>query len=220
MIDTYAPNTNGRDFIVGDLHGCFLTLEQEMESAGFDTDHDRLFSVGDLVDRGLESERALEFIDEPWFHPVRGNHEQMAIDYLCGRVSGSDYVRNGGAWFIGMPKVEQQDYAVAFQMMPLAIEVDLGRCRIGIVHADCPVENWADLEAALNGPNRDMFEEWMLWSRARYDERRADGVKGIDTVFVGHTVVPAGFRLGNVAYIDTGAVYGRELTLLNLSALP
>jgi len=33
-------------------------------------------------------------------------------------------------------------------------------------------------------------------------------VEGIDRVFVGHTIVGAPRRLGNVYYIDTGAVSG------------
>ena len=47
-----GPNRTGRDFVVGDVHGCFRTLEQALGQVGFDRERDRLFSVGDLVNRG------------------------------------------------------------------------------------------------------------------------------------------------------------------------
>ena len=40
--------------------------------------------------------------------------------------------------------------------------------------------------------------------------------KGIDYVFLGHTVVEQIAVLGNVHYIDTGAVFGGKLSLINL----
>ena len=51
----FAQNTVGRDFAVGDIHGCFTELQRGLEAIGFDPSTDRLFSVGDLVDRGPES---------------------------------------------------------------------------------------------------------------------------------------------------------------------
>ena len=51
----FAQNTVGRDFAVGDIHGCFTELQRGLDAIGFDPSTDRLFSVGDLVDRGPES---------------------------------------------------------------------------------------------------------------------------------------------------------------------
>ena len=75
---------NGADwrniFVVGDLHGCYTLLMNELEKVSFDPAHDLLISVGDLVDRGAENVECLELITMPWFRAVRGNHEQMMID--------------------------------------------------------------------------------------------------------------------------------------------
>lgn len=79
-----AANTQGRDLAVGDIHGHFGRLVMCLEQAGFDPAVDRLFSVGDLVDRGPYSEAALQWLDRPWFHAVQGNHEALAITYLRG----------------------------------------------------------------------------------------------------------------------------------------
>ena len=45
----------GRDFVVGDVHGCFRTVENALRRVGFDPGCDRLFSVGGLVNRGPNS---------------------------------------------------------------------------------------------------------------------------------------------------------------------
>jgi len=71
-IVSQPANTLGRDFIVGDLHGCRSLLEDLLAEVAFDGARDRLFSVGDLVDRGPDSEGCLELLKEPWFYPVLG----------------------------------------------------------------------------------------------------------------------------------------------------
>ena len=48
----FPRNADGRDFVVGDLHGMYAVLERALESVGFAPDRDRLFSVGDLIDPG------------------------------------------------------------------------------------------------------------------------------------------------------------------------
>ena len=53
------PAAGGRDWIVGDVHGCFQTLRQALAAIDFEPGRDRLFSVGDLIDRGPHSNEAL-----------------------------------------------------------------------------------------------------------------------------------------------------------------
>ena len=142
----FERNQAGRDFVVGDIHGCFSKLDDKMRHIGFNPVHDRLFSVGDLVDRGPESARALAFLRLPWFHSVRGNHEQMAIDFANGNLDRATYAFNGGGWFIALPHGEQTSFVGAFSAMPFAIEVETDDGLVGIVHADCPVPIWSELQ--------------------------------------------------------------------------
>ena len=81
-LKTFAANETGRDFVIGDLHGSFSLLEKMLEHVSFDTETDRLFSVGDLVDRGPESLECLELLQMPWFHSVYSNHENMMETFL------------------------------------------------------------------------------------------------------------------------------------------
>ncbi|VTU44929.1 metallophosphoesterase [Variovorax sp. RA8] len=75
-----ARNQAGRDFVIGDVHGAFDEVWKAMKLAGFDRSRDPLFSVGDLVDRGVGSHRAGRFLAQPYVLAVRGNHEADLID--------------------------------------------------------------------------------------------------------------------------------------------
>ena len=59
-----STNQSGRDLVVGDVHGCFRTLERALSELDFIPSRDRLFGVGDLVNRGPHSENALLWIEE------------------------------------------------------------------------------------------------------------------------------------------------------------
>jgi hypothetical protein len=77
LVRALPSNQKGRDFVVGDLHGCFDLLDRLLEIVRFDPANDRLFSVGDLVDRCPDSFRCISFLGSPWFHAVEGNHEYI-----------------------------------------------------------------------------------------------------------------------------------------------
>ncbi|WP_313047783.1 metallophosphoesterase [Pseudomonas soli] len=87
---------------MGDIHGYFELLEWLLAEVDFDTSTDRLFSTGDLVDRGPFSEQAQSWMTHSWFHAVRGNHEQMAIDCAAGVGDPGRHARNGGRGFISL----------------------------------------------------------------------------------------------------------------------
>lgn len=91
----FTPNTAGRDFVVGDLHGCFGLLMLALDKLAFDFKRDRLFSVGDLIDRGEQSEQCLKLLDEPWMHAIAGNHEYMFIEMLKSEAHTLHFLKMG-----------------------------------------------------------------------------------------------------------------------------
>jgi Calcineurin-like phosphoesterase. len=228
IVRKFPRNTAGRDFIVGDIHGCFDAVRAAMADAEFNEAQDRLFSVGDLVDRGPSSEEAVDWIAQPWFHAVRGNHEQMAIGVAGGRHDLHTYAMNGGRWFIALDDYRQQLTAQAFETLPVAIEIDHTEGRIGLVHAEVYGDSWDDFTAALAGDlskskHRNLLE-YALWSRSRWQAHRSGystaPIKDLRALFVGHTPVEDVLTLANVVYVDTGAVFkGGRLTLAEISSL-
>lgn len=225
FVQRFERNTVGRDFAVGDIHGHFKALETVLEGVGFDRAKDRLFSVGDLVDRGPDSELSLDWIDEPWFHAVRGNHEDMAIRWPSGNMDAANYAANGGSWNVSNPRHASLAYSWAFDALPVAIEVETEGGKVGIVHADCPFPTWRDFVVSLDDESmsnkmRKAVFEAALWSRERIQDEDRSGVPDIRALIVGHTPLKKPAVLGNVHYIDTGGWFrDGYFTLINLATL-
>jgi len=206
----FPQNHQGRDFVVGDLHGMFHTLEELLLSINFNKETDRLFSVGDLVDRGPESKRVIEFLNQPWFHAIQGNHEQLLLQ---SEESESIYEawtkRAGGKWWI---------------TTSLAFQVSTETGEIGIIHADIPLGlSWQEFIKQLQ--NNTELQQHVQWSRLRHryitSSEMVPKIDGIDLVVVGHSIVPKPIYTANLCYIDTGAAYtehklNSQLTILQI----
>lgn len=204
----FGKNLKGNDYVIGDVHGDWDNVDQALLDVKFDDDNDRLFSVGDLIDRGPESERALEWLAKPYFFAIRGNHEDMCIEVFNSKWSNDNYILNGGAWFMGLQRAEQQMYVDAFSALPYTIQIDTDDGKVGLVHAEVPGNDW------LN-PNPDV--ETMVWARSKFKSQDTTVVANIDKVYVGHTPLKYPAQLGNVYYIDTGSVYPEgSLTIVKL----
>lgn len=220
---TLQRNTCGRDFVVGDLHGMFAVLERLLEAIHFEPAQDRLFSVGDLVDRGPDSPRALAYLDKPWFHAIRGNHEDILVKHCEAPDDHALYeqwMRNGGSWWKDTTATVRRQLYHQLSRLPLAMEVDTQRGLVGIVHADLPAEHdWPAFVAALKGGDGQAILT-ALWSRQRAKLWRiAARVPGVKDIYCGHTMVKTPRSAGNVHYIDTGACHPAfgQLTAVNLN---
>src|SRR5690606_15825828 len=98
------------DFVVGDIHGCYGLLMERLRAVDFDESRDRLYSVGDLTDRGPNSLEVLGLLKKPWVHAVQGNHDIMLLNWLnmynSDLFSPADFLRNGGAWVTELSEFE------------------------------------------------------------------------------------------------------------------
>jgi serine/threonine protein phosphatase 1 len=138
----HPANTSGRDFIVGDLHGCRDMLETLLSCVRFDAKSDRLFSVGDLVDRGPDSEGCLNLLEEPWFFPVLGNHDAMLMAWILGdsrdrRAHKYEYAfkHEGGLEWAGQFS-RASTFLPLLQSLPFVRVVGSGGSRFQVVHAE------------------------------------------------------------------------------------
>lgn len=216
----FARNPVGRDFVVGDVHGMFPALRELLALARFDEERDRLFSVGDLIDRGPDSRGALDWLAKPWLHAVRGNHEQLLLDSDDPSVRDLWVRHNGGRWWLDCGPAERAAFRMACADLPIAIEIAASWGKVGVVHADAPRSNsWTDFLSRLDMQDERAVEH-ALWSRERVAGRTPGRVSGIDLVVCGHTPTTRIVEAENVRFIDTGAVYrqfaGARLTMIEI----
>lgn len=211
------PNSRGRDYFVGDIHGHFHKLAASLERLGFNPAIDRLVSVGDLIDRGPESHLALDWLSYPWFHAVRGNHEELFLAWRSLRHHPAHHEAfehqycndNGGAWIKQLSTSTCEQLEKAFLALPYFIAVPARGRTIGVVHAELPADTrWPDL---LSCELSDEQLTTMTWSRNSWkawrvgDDRLEPWITGLDAVVTGHNRVPEPQPWGNLVFIDTGA---------------
>lgn len=220
LLQHVPANTQGRDWAVGDIHGHFSQLQAALQSVGFKPARDRLFAVGDLVDRGPESAQVLHWLAQPWFYAVRGNHEDMLCRGEAGDAQASQlHAHCGGDWLYDeLTPAQRQQCVQALGRLPLAIEVQTPDGPVGLVHADLPFDDWQPLrEGALS--LRD--QRYCLWSIDRWQRQYEQPVRHIRAVVHGHMTLPRARVLGNVHFIDTfDSEHGSgHFSLLNLHTL-
>jgi serine/threonine protein phosphatase 1 len=212
LVQHFPVNTQGRDFVVGDLHGCVDALRYLLRTVSFDGTRDRLFSVGDLVDRGTQSVEAIGLLDKPWFHAVLGNHEDSLCAVVEGRLKRHWWYSIGGAWSSAVPERQLHLYAQRLQRMPLVIVVGSGGSRFNVLHA----EFFGDDHELDSGKFSEEVLHRLLWGRdlatgAVLPARQS----GLSTTYCGHTPMREIRHIGAQVFIDTGAFApGGKLTLI------
>lgn len=193
-------------WVVGDIHGCFSLLMAKLRLCHFDPWQDLLVSVGDVIDRGPDSLRCLKLLRKRWIIAVRGNHEQMGLDALA---TGEQFLwfMNGGSWFAQAEQPAAKAALETCRQLPRILEL---RCQNGIhviAHADYPDDNYQW--------QKEVDLQRVLWDRTRL-MNKGNGIRGADHFWFGHTPLRQRLDHENLHYIDTGAVFGGELTLVQL----
>jgi bis(5'-nucleosyl)-tetraphosphatase (symmetrical) len=76
-------------YAIGDLQGCFFSFQDLLKKIQFNTEHDRLWFVGDLINRGPGSLEVLRWIFERQSSVVAvlGNHDLHTLVVAEGFVS-------------------------------------------------------------------------------------------------------------------------------------
>lgn len=248
LVQYLTLNKQGRDFIIGDIHGHKKRFLKALESVGFDKSRDRLFCTGDLIDKGKHNLFILDSLREDWFFAIRGNHEQMLINRfefplvkpgwgsrIQTRFEAEDqHQRGGGKWFgrLWNDLAKQRIYQ-NLSALPYAITLQTEFGDIGLVHAEVPerFESWNEfLKNLINDSdvrddavwNRYAIESVYHANKGEYWEAEFQDaprfIKDIILTVHGHTMSHEPVVHGNQVWIDTAYRTG-ELTILEVSQL-
>lgn len=222
---TLPENRQGCDYFVGDIHGAQDKLRAELDSIGFDYRNDRLIGVGDTLDRGEGSRHIWQLLEEPWFHSVRGNHENLFLRWMKIQQAESAGLRGnvfsmyyralscGGRWTENAEPADLLRIQRQVRKLPYSMTVEQpGGQRIGVIHAEVPDGcAWGDVTDGTVDRMK------MTWGRQRirgkaHDDRHR--IAGVDALVVGHTVVPSPTIMGNIVYLDCGGWMDRPFAVV------
>jgi serine/threonine protein phosphatase 1 len=216
---TFTKNTLGDDYIVGDIHGHYDRLMEHLDKHKFDFSVDRLFCVGDLIDRGPSSAKMIDLLSEHWFFSLLGNHEYFMLSGLkhSNNKDKMRWLQNGGEWIANSDPTLWPQWFNQLSQLPVAMQLEGKNGKTyGLLHADFPSHHWS---------NFDSFDqkklETCLWSRLNFNKRSEHVVEGIDYLVHGHNSTghminnkSAPLLLGNRYYIEPGAYKGEDFILL------
>ncbi|HEV7903567.1 MAG TPA: metallophosphoesterase [Pyrinomonadaceae bacterium] len=191
-----------RTIVVGDIHGCFDELTELLEKAALD-DADRVVSVGDLVTKGEKSREVLDlFMSDARFSAVLGNHDLALLRYWRGESNTLKAAQRKTAAEL---EDDRERYFNYLASLPLLI--DLGTHLV--VHAGVrpgvpfDVQSPDDLTALRTlGADR-TSRDGTPW----YEVYRGEKI-----VLFGHWPASAPRRAPCAIGLDTGCVYGYDLT--------
>ncbi len=85
-------------WVVGDIHGCYLTFRKLLEDKIQPSKKDTIFLLGDMIDRGPRTKETLDYIMDLQQQnyiilPVKGNHEERLVWLYFYKQSIFDFLR-------------------------------------------------------------------------------------------------------------------------------
>lgn len=217
--------------IIGDVHGCASELRTLLTELGWQIEYDgqhavgathpegrRAVFVGDLVDRGPDTPGVLRLVmgmvAAGTALCVSGNHEAKLVRALKGaRVTASHGLAESLEQLTAEPE-EFRDDALRF-MDGLIAHYVLDGGWLVVAHAG--------LKEAYHGRSSGRVRAFALYgdTTGETDEYGlpvrypwAQEYRGTAMVVYGHTPVPSAEWVNNTICLDTGVVFGGELTAL------
>lgn len=144
------------------------------------------------TDRHSDSKYILDYVNEPWYISIRGNHEELFIASHEAQWTPFDnsvkcLKQNGGEWAWLLSDVERRMIYESFKVLPLAIELLLPEDMVvGIVHAECPYNDWEKFKVITKAELEWDGEATAQWSRSKYDRNDETIINGVDLLMVGN----------------------------------
>jgi len=187
-----------RRIFVGDIQGCLEQLKQLLAAVDFVAGRDRLIPVGDLVNKGPESEGVLDLAMQLNAEPVLGNHD---LHWLAkGRATS-----HHETWLRAQPIVRVFDDLIAVHagLHPAWPEDKLSKLTEQEIHFAVNVR-YCDAEGQRPSsdwpPPGPPYRPW------------DDFYTGSKRVVFGHWARRRLVNRPNCVGLDTGCVYGGQLT--------
>ena len=196
---------SGRTFFIGDVHGCDVALQTLLETLALTADDTAVF-LGDLIDRGPDSNRVIEQIVELQktchVEVVLGNHEEMLLNALEGQ-GAQQWLKFGGASTL-------ESYGGTLAKFP-ATHLELLCRAVPYWQNDTHIAVHANLEPEVELSRQQ--PEWLRWQRLTGMEYPHSSGR---LIVCGHSGIMGGWPAVRDGWVclDTLAYKGGYLTCL------
>ena len=182
---------------IGDCHARYDLLMKILDILP----HDDLVFTGDLIDRGPDSCKVVEFVKSNDYKCVLGNHENFLIEAIG---DSEDHWKNDRKiiydpiWIYNGGQATIDSYNNDFELMNEHYEW----------MKTLPLLHWVDDKTVVSHSyylpyigkeNDSMFKESVIWER--YSRHESNGILNIH----GHSIVPSVLINNNYVNIDTGS---------------
>jgi serine/threonine protein phosphatase 1 len=180
-----------RTLIIGDIHGCYDELRFLVDKFRPER-KDRIITVGDVINRGTESYKCIEYIKELKAVSVMGNHEHWYLK--CYPFSDNTVTS------FSFRRLEIEDHIDWIRSLPYYYITD----SFVVVHAGFdPVLAFQDNQHDLLVSVRTLERTSAPWF---------DDYHGAKHIYFGHWAKLGLFFGKNVTNLDSGCVYGGSLS--------
>lgn len=191
-----------RTLVVGDVHGCLDELEELLRVAAL-TEHDRLVLAGDLVAKGPDSAGVVQLARERRALAVLGNHDAHVLEGRRGKKLKAHHAQV--AQSLSSHDVEWLERLPCF--------LDLPELNALVVHAGLlPNVELARQPRHVLLNLRSFDDDGEPSTRVDGGRPWAERWAGPRQVIFGHDAIRGLQRHRFALGLDTGCVYGRELS--------
>jgi serine/threonine protein phosphatase 1 len=198
---------NGRLIAIGDIHGCHLEFAELLARLELARD-DRLVLLGDLINRGPDSNKVFDLARAHRAVSLLGNHELRLLKYR--KTSDKKPLKDGD--LDTFEKLRPEDWAF---MEAMSLTIEEPELNTVFVHGGfLPDEPWQKQPADVVTRIQVIDREGRPAKRADKPDAPAwaDLWSGPPFVVYGHTPRPEVYKLKWSLGIDTGCVQGGHLT--------
>ena len=204
-----------RVFVIGDIHGAFIALEQCLQRCNFDQEKDQLICLGDVTDGWPQTRECLDLlISIPNLIMIKGNHDAFTIEWAKSGIPPEGWQAQGGyATIESYSGVMDQKH---IQFLENSHLYYLSNNKL-FVHAGI------DISKPLEKQDKDTF----MWDRTLFrqafpyrNEENPPNLTSFNSIFIGHTPM---HRYGynnpvkacEVWMMDTGAGWDGVLSIMD-----
>jgi serine/threonine protein phosphatase 1 len=208
---------NKNTFVIGDVHGCYYTLQDLIAKLPKNAD---LVFLGDLCDKGNYSKDVIEFVSKNRYRCVLGNHDLYMIKYLKKSLQGEKNTWNTSKLFSGDRTVESyresdenliDEHLNWLKTLPSFLEID----NFFITHG---------FGLPFYQRRHKKKGQFMLrvnrLSSMKYVDDWEENCEEYDVVNIfGHDAFEKVTKGKNYYGIDTGCIYKNKLTAIELNSM-